>query len=390
MYSRRAQKAKASEIRELLKLTEQKDMISFGGGLPAPEAFPKEKLYQVSHKVFTELATVSMQYGTTEGYYKLRCTIKDLMAKQSIEVDADEIIITTGSQQGLDLTAKVFLDEGDLIACENPTYLAAINAFEPFMPHFMEIDMDDDGLKVDVLEAQLEAGKRIKFLYTIPNYQNPSGRTLSLERRKRLLTLAEKYDFLIVEDNPYGEITYEGDQLPSIKSLDASQRVIYISTFSKIVCPGFRIGWVTANKEILNKYVLLKQGTDLHTSMLPQVMIDEYFRQYDYLEKVNENIQIYKNRRDVMLNGIRTHFPEGIRFSVPKGGMFIWVELPNHMNAGSLLEKAIEQGVAFVPGAAFHPNGGGENTLRLNFTNMDEEKISEGIEKLGKIISLNT
>ncbi len=249
MFSKRAEKAKASEIRELLKLTEQADVISFGGGLPAPEAFPKDKLSRTSQKVFDHYSVQAMQYGTTEGYYKLRETIQALMEKQNIVVDANDILVTTGSQQGLDLTAKVFIDEGDLIACEKPTYLAAINAFKPFMPHFLEIEMDHDGLVVDSLKDKLKAGNKIKFLYTIPDYQNPSGRTLSLQRRKELLMLAEEYDFLIIEDNPYGALTYDGDPLPTIKSMDKKNRVIYMSTFSKIVCPGFRIGWVTAPKK---------------------------------------------------------------------------------------------------------------------------------------------
>lgn len=386
-YSERTSAVKASEVRELLKLCEKKDMISFGGGLPAEESFPVAEMEKICREILLTEGAKSMQYATSEGYIELRKLIVGLMAEKNISADTDQILVTTGSQQGLDLTAKVFIDPGDIILCERPTYLSAINAFKPFYPQFIDIPMDHNGMLLDSLEEKLRSYPSIRFLYTIPDYQNPTGVTLSLERRHRLMELANRYDILIIEDNPYSEVNFNGQILPSLKSLDTEERVIYLSTFSKTVCPGFRIGWVCAAKEILQKYILFKQGTDLHTNIFAQMQIAKFFQQYDIKSHLQRNILCYKKRRDVMLRAMEKEFPPEVHYTRPEGGMFIWVELPSYLNSRELLTKALAQGVAFVPGGAFYPNGGSENTFRLNFSGLPEEQIEEGIARLGKVLS---
>lgn len=388
-FSKRVDTVKASEVRELLKIIDKKEIISFGGGLPAEETFPINEMKEICNEVLSEEGSKTMQYAASEGHVALRELIVNIMKEKGISSSIDNILITTGSQQVLDLSAKVFLDEGDSILCESPTYLSAINAFKPFYPNFIDVTMDVDGMKVDKLEEILEANTNIKFIYTIPNFQNPTGVTLSLERRKKLIELANKYDILIIEDNPYGELRYDGEAIPPLKSFDTEERVIYVSTFSKIVCPGYRIGWVCASKEIINKYVLFKQGTDLHTNIFSQMQVAKFFKKYDITEHIKKNALIYKSKRDVMLEAIKDNFPECAKYTKPSGGMFIWVELPEYMNSKQLLEKALARGVAFVSGSSFFPNGGHENTLRLNYSGMPEDKIRKGIKILGEVIKNN-
>lgn len=388
-FSRRTNTVKASEIRELLKIIDKKDIISFGGGLPAEETFPIDEMKDICNETLSEEGSRSMQYSTSEGHIALRNLIVDIMKEKGVTIDIDNILITTGSQQGLDLSAKVFIDEGDSILCESPTYLAAINAFKPFYPNFIDVKMDDNGLIIEELEKILELNKNIKFLYTIPDFQNPTGVTLSLERRIKLMELANKYDLIIIEDNPYSELRYEKEALPILKSLDTEGRVIYVSTFSKIVCPGYRIGWVCASKEIINKYVLFKQGTDLHTNIFSQMQVARFFQKYDIKEHTKKNALIYKKKRDVMLEAIEQEFPKCIKYTKPNGGMFIWVELPEYMNSKVLLQKTLAKGVAFVSGSSSFPNGGHENTLRLNYSGLPEDKIRKGIKILSEVIKDN-
>ena len=386
MFARRTEFLKASEVRELLKLSDSDEIISFGGGLPAEESFPVGEMREICNQILEESGVKSMQYAISEGHAGLRNIIVKLMEEKGIHTSPDDILITSGSQQGLDLTAKVFLDEGDTILCESPTYLSAINAFKPFYPRFAEIDMDEEGLVPEDLIRKIESNSRIKFLYTVPDYQNPTGRRLSLERRKEIAEIANKYKLIIIEDSPYSELCFDNRKLPPLKSFDTQGRVIYVSTFSKTVCPGYRIGWVCAPQEIINKYVLFKQGTDIHTNFFAQMQIARYYEKYDIKEHLKSNIEIYKSRRDTMLDTIERTFPKEVEYTRPEGGMFLWVTLPESINTKELLVKSLKRGVAFVQGSAFFPNGGHENTMRLNFSGVREDKIRKGISILGEIL----
>lgn len=386
IFARRTERVKASEVRELLKLTDRKEVISFGGGLPAEETFPVEEMLEISQEILSQQGAKAMQYAVSEGHAGLRTIVAELMQENGIPAWMEDILITSGSQQGLDLTAKVFLDEGDIILCESPTYLSAINAFKPFYPTFVEVETDADGLVPQDLEKKVLEYKNIKFLYTVPDYQNPTGKRMSCERRRAVVELANRYNFIIIEDNPYSELCFDDQRLPSLKSFDTEGRVVYISTFSKTVCPGFRIGWVTASKEILNKYILFKQGTDLHTNFFAQMMVARYIEKYDLKAHIRNNVSIYKKRRDLMVDTMKRTFPERVEFTQPEGGLFLWVTLPEGISSKQLLVKALDRGVAFVQGSAFFPNGGHENTMRLNYSGMEENKIIRGIEILGQLL----
>ncbi|SES97756.1 2-aminoadipate transaminase [Natronincola peptidivorans] len=385
-FSKRAMEAKASEVRELLKLTDRADVIAFGGGLPAEEVFPVEEMIEICKDILIEHGTRSMQYSTTEGNNQIRSLMQEIMKEKGITAELDNILVTSGSQQGLDLTAKVFIEAGDKIICEKPTYMAAINAFKPFYPDFLEVEMDEEGIVIEELEKLVKENPDVKFIYTIPDYQNPTGITMSLERRKQMIDIANRYDVLIIEDNPYSEISFAGEPLPPIKSFDTEGRVIYLSTFSKLVCPGFRIGWVCGKQSIINKYGLLKQGTDLHTNIFSQLQILHFFKKYNRKERIDYIKGIYKRKRDVMLTAIEKEFPKEVSYTTPVGGMFVWITLPEKIKAKNLLEKALKENVAFVPGDAFYAKSHVENTIRLNYSGVEEDKIKIGIKKLGEII----
>ncbi len=386
MFARRTEFLKASEVRELLKLTDKNEIISFGGGLPAEESFPVEEMREICNEILEDDGVKSMQYAISEGHTGLRKIIAEQMEKKGVKVSIDDILITTGSQQGLDLTAKVFIDEGDTILCESPTYLSAINAFKPFYPRFSEVEMDEDGLIPEDLVAKLNSHSKVKFLYTVPDYQNPTGRRMSLERRKTIVEIANKYNLIIIEDNPYSELCFDNKKLPPVKSFDTEGRVIYLSTFSKTVCPGYRIGWACAAQNIINKYVLFKQGTDIHTNFFAQMQIARYYEKYNIEEHIKNNVEIYKSRRDAMVDTIKRTFPKEVEYTRPEGGMFLWVTLPDKINTKKLLVKSLNRGVAFVQGSAFYPNGGHKNTMRLNFSGLKEDKIIKGISILGELL----
>lgn len=385
-YSKRSGSVKASEIREMLKYTEKPEMISFAGGLPAPELFPVEEMKKVCDAVLSEQGQDAMQYSTTEGYKPLREYISKRMSRSGIIAPVEDIIITAGSQQALDLTGKVFIDEGDVVICESPTYLAAINAFNCYLPKYAEVPMDEDGMIMEELEKALKVNPGAKFIYTIPDYQNPTGRTMSIERRKRLIELANEYDMPVIEDNPYGELRFEGEMLPPVKYFDTQGRVIYLSTFSKILSPGLRIGWIYGNPEVIQKYVLFKQGTDLHTNIMAQMLAAKFTDMFDLDAHIGRIKEVYKRRRDLMYNTIKESFPEGVHVTNPSGGLFLWVELPKGLSSRDVLFRSLENNVAFVPGGSFFPNGRGENTLRMNFSNMPEERIVEGVHRLAKVL----
>lgn len=386
-FAKRMAGLKGSEIRELLKLTEKPEVISFAGGLPAPELFPIEEMKKISTMVLEEDGRSALQYSTTEGYTPLREQIADRMnSKAKTNVTKDDILITNGSQQGLDFAGKVFLDEGDVVLCESPSYLGALNAFKAYLPKFIEVPTDKDGMIMEELEKILETTDRVKMIYVIPDFQNPTGRTWPMERRKKFMEIINKYEIPVIEDNPYGELRFEGDTLPSLKSMDNKGLVIYLGSFSKIFCPGYRIGWTCASHEILSKFIFVKQGADLQASSISQREVSKYIELYDLDKHVEKLKEVYKRRRDLMLKTIKEEFPEGLEYTHPEGGLFTWVELPKHLDSKVIMEDCIANNVAYVPGGSFFPNGGKENCFRLNYSTSTDEKIVEGIKRLGKVL----
>jgi 2-aminoadipate transaminase len=383
-WAKRMDGLKASDVRESLKITQRDEIISFAGGLPAPELIPIQELNLATRKVLDEMGPDALQYSTTEGYAPLREKIAERMrARYGIRATADEVLITTGSQQALDLTGKLFLDEGDTVLCESPTYTGAIAALQLFNPRWVEIPTDEEGIDVDALERRLENCERVKLIYVVPNFQNPTGTTWSMERRRRFAEVVMKYPVAVVEDNTYGELRFEGLPLPPIKSLDTKGQVIYISTFSKILSPGMRIGWLSASSPIYEKFVILKQGSDLHTSTLCQMQVAAYLDMFDIDKNLLRMRDVYRERRDAMILALEKEMPKGICFSRPKGGLYVWVELPPHLDARELLRRSLQRNVAFIPGGGFFPMGNKENTLRLSFSTMPVERIEEGIRRLG-------
>lgn len=387
-YARRMEHLQASEIREILKVTERPDIISFAGGLPAPELFPVEEILNVNRIVLEEQGTSALQYTTTEGYAPLREWIAERMnLRLGTSFDRDNIMLTHGSQQALDLSGKVFLDEDDVVLCESPTYLAAISAFRAYGCKFVEVPTDNEGMIPDELERILVITDRVKLIYVIPDFQNPTGRTWSLERRKRLAQAAMKHQVMVVEDNPYGELRFEGKALPSLKFFDETGCVLCLGTFSKTFCPGYRIGWIAGDKKAIEKYVLVKQGADLQCNTIAQMEIAKYLELYNIDEHIERIREVYRRRRDVMVKTMEEEFAPNIEFTRPQGGLFAWIELPKHINSRDVLLRSLEKKVAFVPGGSFFPNGGRENTLRINFSNMPEDRIVEGLKSLAQVIN---
>jgi len=397
-YAQRTQRMTSSAIRELLKLTSRPDIISFAGGLPAPELFPVEEVRAAVDRVLTAHGTSALQYSTTEGYPPLRDLIAQRMARYGIKVGIENIVITTGSQEALDLIGKILINPGDRILTETPSYLGAIQAFTMYSAEFVTVPIDDDGLDTERLEQALRAGP--KFMYILPNFQNPAGVTLSLPRRYELVALADRYGIPIVEDDPYGQLRYEGDHIKPIVVLDAEHHnehengrysgdVIYLSTFSKTLAPGLRLGWVVAPEGVTQRLVLAKQGTDLHSSTFDQMVAFETARDGFLDRHVRRLREVYRRRRDVMLAALERAFPPsmGVRWTRPHGGLFLWVTLPEAIDTAPLLAEAVAEKVAFVPGAGFHPDGSGQNTMRLNFSNASEAMIEEGVARLGRVIA---
>ena len=387
-YADRTKKMKASEIREILKITQNPEIISFAGGLPSPHSFPVKMIEKITNKVLEKHGAQALQYGPTEGLKELRELLIKRMKKKGIECNLNEIIITTGSQQVLDLTAKIFFNLGNYAIVECPSYLGALTAFNAYQPNYIPISMDENGMKIEELEEKLEKNKDkpIDFIYTVPTFQNPSGVTMSLERRKQILEIARKYNLLILEDDPYSELRYSGKPVTPIKSLDKDGIVIYTSTFSKILSPGFRLGWVVANKEIIKKMVIAKQGADLCTNTFVQWIAEEYLRSGLIDKQIPKIRKMYKKKRDLMLKALKKHFPKGTKWTEPDGGMFLWLTLPGHINTKKMFQEAIKEKVAYVHGAAFCVDGKGYNAMRLNFSNAEDDKIEIGIKRLAKII----
>jgi 2-aminoadipate transaminase len=393
-YALRTKGIKSSAIRELLKLTQNPEVISFAGGLPASDFFPIERFEEACRKVLEKNAAAALQYGETEGYGPLRDMIARHTSRYGIKAQTENVLITTGSQQALDLIGKLLINLGDRILVEAPTYLGALQAFSAYGAEYLSVPCDEDGLRIDLLEAPLRAGP--KFMYVLPNFQNPGGTTLAEDRRRTLVLLADRYGIPIVEDDPYGQLRYEGEHLPSLVVLDRENvprdsgytlgNVIYLSTFSKTLAPGLRLGWIVAPPEVIAKLAQLKQGTDLHTSTFAQVVAYEVARDNFLDEHVKRLRVVYRERRDVMLEALAQTFPAEVTWTRPKGGLFLWVTLAKGMDANELFKEALKQNVAFVPGDSFFaPDGLGEESnrhLRLNFSHARPEEIREGIRRL--------
>ena len=401
-YAKRMRGMSSSAIRELLKLTQQPDIISFAGGLPAPELFPVEEFRAATDRVLANHGSEAMQYSTTEGYEPLREYIVHKMAQYKIQAAPENILITSGSQQALDLIGKILINAGDLILTERPTYLGALQAWRAYQAEFVTVPIDDDGLNTGQLEEALCAGP--KFMYILPNFQNPGGVTLSLERRQTLITVADRYGIPLIEDDPYGELRFEGEHLPPLVVLDAEKlnsrtpvggnhgfyrgNVIYLSTFSKTLAPGLRLGWIMAPTEVIRECVKAKQGMDLHTSSFVQMVAYEVLKDGFLNDHVSRIRQVYRERRDIILDAMARYFPPGVRWARPNGGLFLWVTLPEIVDARVVLERAVANKVAFVPGTAFFPDGSGHNTFRLNFSNAQPEQIKIGIRRLGEVLAV--
>ena len=383
-FASRMSSMKPSSIREILKLTERPDIISFAGGLPAPELFPVDDIRVAAERTLRAFGARALQYGVSEGIATLREKIAADMKTRGVECSADDILITTGSQQAIDLVGKVFLDPGDALFTENPTYLSAIQAFQAFQANFTPVPTDDDGIVPEEVD-ELAGHRHCRFLYVISNFQNPTGRTLTLERRKKLYEIAVRRNFVIVEDDPYGRLRYRGEHIPPIKSFDRTGHVVYLSTFSKTVSPGFRTGWVVAPKAVREKLIVAKQATDLHTSSLDQLVLDRYLEDFDNGAHVEKVRQAYGERFRAMNAALRETMPSGWTWTHPEGGMFLWVRGPEGIDTGSLLLRAVEQKIAFVPGGDFFPDRDGKNFMRLNFSNSKPETIREGIARLAGI-----
>ena len=394
-FAQRTQRMTGSVIRELLKFTEEPDVISFAGGMPAPEIFPLVEVEEATRQVLRDAGAQALQYGATEGYRPLREMIARHTARFGLRITPESVLITSGSQQALDLLGKVFINPGDRILVEEPTYLGALQAWNAYGAEYVTVPVDEGGMVTPALEAALRTGP--KFIYVLPNFQNPTGVTLQLERRRQLVQLADRYGVPIVEDDPYGQLRFSGEHLPPIVTLDGHGRghdepryrgnVIYLSTFSKILAPGLRLAWVIAPPEVIHRLVQAKQGADLHTATFTQ-MVAYQVAQGGFLDRhVRHICRVYKERRDIMLAAMDACFPPGVRWTRPNGGLFLWVTLPEGLDAAVVLKAALELKVAFVPGASFHACGGGANTFRLNFSNATPEKIQEGIARLGRVLS---
>lgn len=388
-FSTLASGLKASEIREILKLTTQPEIISFAGGLPAPEFFPIEELKKVDAEILEKEGMQAVQYGTTEGYLPLREKIAEHMKTAfGVDCSAEELMITSGSQQGLSLLSQIFLDPDDVVLVESPTYLGAINAFTLQHPRFIEVPTDEQGIIPEALEKILqEHGKAVRLMYVIPEFQNPTGITWTEERRNAFMKVVGAYDFPIIEDDPYGELRYDGEKMKALKSLDTKGQLIFLGSFSKIFMPGLRLAWMAASPEILDKAVKLKQAVDLQSSSFAQRQAYYYMKRYDINEHVRNLVQVYGKRRTLMCETMKQYFPQGVTFTYPEGGLFTWVTLPEGMDATALMPKVLAEKVAYVPGGPFYPHGGHRNHFRLNYSNMPEDRIVEGVKRLAAVLT---
>lgn len=388
----RAANMKASAIRDTFKLAERPDIISFGGGFPSVEAFPRDLVAEISAELALEASGAALQYGPTEGFYELREAIASNMRRQGIDVGAENVLVTGGSQQALDLLGKVFLDRRDPIIVEKPTYVGGLSAMTNYLADPIGVTLDRDGICTDELESMLKKRQREglpmpKLCYLIPNFHNPTGVTMSKERRARIVELAEEYDFLIIEDNPYGELRFEGSGQPHIKTFDTNGRVFYLGSYSKVFLPGIRVGWIVGDETVIQKLAIAKQGTDLCGGSFGQQLVLEFHRRNLLDPLLVELKSLYRGKRDLMLAGLGEHFPDEVEWTYPEGGFFIWVTLPPYLDAQAILLDAMEEErVAYVGGGAFFADGTGKNTIRLAYSQASDEQIVEGTRRLGRFL----
>jgi len=391
LFAARTQNMRSSAMRDLMALTQRPDVISLAGGLPDTSLFPAEELAKHLSVMAAEGSARALQYAPTEGLAEVKQAIREVLQAEGDDADPDDVLVTTGGQQVIDLVCKTLVDPGDVVVAEAPTYPGAVPAFAAYEADVVQVAMDSDGLRVDVLEETLEGlaaeGRSPKFIYTIPNFQNPAGVTLSLPRRERLVAIARERELLILEDNPYGLLRFEGVPLPTLRSLDGGEFVISLGTFSKILSPGLRLGWAVAPRPVLAKMNIGKAASDLNSSSLTQLFAATFFRDGDWRGHVARQCDLYRRRRDVMLEALQEHLPSEATWTRPEGGLFVWVTLPDGLDTTDLLAKALSRNVAFVPGRAAYLDGRGGTSLRLNFSGVGEEEIREGVRRIGVVVA---
>ncbi len=390
LFAQRTKVMKSSAMRDLMALTERDDVISLAGGLPDTSTFPADSYASVMNAVAADSCARALQYGPTDGLALVKRCVLEVMAAEALEVDEDEVLITTGGQQVIDLVCKTLVDPGDVVVAEAPTYPGAVPTFCAYQADVVQVPIDQDGMRIDQLEATLEDldrdGRRPKFIYTIPNFHNPAGVTLSLARRMEIVRIAAERELMVLEDNPYGLLRYEGTPLPTLRALDGGEFVIYAGTFSKILSPGVRLGWTVAPAPVLNKLNIGKQASDLCSSSISQYFVGAYFQSGPWEDYVRSLVEIYRRRRDVMLDALAEHFPREADWTHPQGGLFVWVTLPDYIDTTDLLARALEEHVAFVPGRAAYVDGRGGSSLRLNFSGVNEKLIADGVRRLGEVV----
>jgi len=377
-------------MRDLMAITQRPDVISLAGGQPDTSTFPPESYAALMGRIAAESTARALQYGPTDGMAAVKDCIVEVMAREDMRVDPDDVLVTTGGQQVIDLMCKTFVDPGDVIVAEAPTYPGAVPSFAAYQADVVQVAMDADGMRIDELEDLLDRlereGRRPKFVYTVPSFQNPAGVTMALERRRRLVAIAHERELLVLEDNPYSLLRYEGDPVPTLQSLDGGNFVVYLGTFSKILSAGIRLGWAVAPAPIIEKMNLGKQGVDLCSSSMTQLFVAEYFREGRWMEYVASLRELYRRRRDAMLDALAEHFPREAEWTYPQGGMFLWATLPDYIDTTDLLARALQEKVAFVPGRAAYLDGRGGSSMRLNFSGVGEDDIREGIRRIGKVV----
>lgn len=385
-FSNRMSGLAPSAIREILKFTSDPTVISFAAGNPAPEAFPIKATQEITNKLFSENPISVLQYGITEGYGPLKEEVTKLMHDKGIGKDFDNLMITSGAQQVMDLVTKVLCNEGDTIICEEPSFIGSLNCFKSYAQNLCPVKIDSDGMNMKDLEDKLKTAQNVKFIYTIPNFQNPSGTTMPLEKRKKLYEIAQKYDTIIVEDNPYGDLRVTGEHVPAIKSIDVDGRVVYAGSFSKLLAPGIRVGYAVAHKEIITKMVVGKQASDVHTPVFSQMLVNEWLRNYDINAHISKMQDIYRKKLNLMCDMIDSELGDFVEYVRPEGGLFIWAKLPNHVNMTEFCKKAVQNKVAVVPGSAFLVSEDiPTQYIRLNFSTPTDENIIKGMKILGKL-----
>ncbi len=391
LFAARTRVMRSSAMRDLMEITARPEVISLAGGLPDTSTFPPESFAAQMTRIAQESSAQALQYGPTEGFEATKRCILEVMAAEGMEPDIDDVIVTTGGQQAIDLVAKTLIDPGDAVIAEAPTYPGAVPVFCSYEAETFQVELDEGGMRIDRLEELLDRlaadGRRPKFIYSVPTFQNPAGVTMVAERRRRLVEIARERELLVVEDNPYGMLRFEGEPEDSLYKLDGGNYVIYLGTFSKILSPGLRLGWLCAPPPVMEKVVLGKQASDLCTSTLTQYFVAEYFSEGRWRAYIDSLIDLYRGRRDAMLESLERHFPEQATWSRPQGGLFLWATLPSYINTTDLLARALRDNVAFVPGAAAYVDGSGTASMRLNFSGSTSDEIREGIRRIGRVVS---